>query len=65
MEDQETLGEVAGPAPFEYPDEPTTSVQGNSSRSADQDRSVDQDQSLNGLYSNPFHQVIDIIDIDD
>ena len=59
MDEQETLGEVAGPAPFEYPEEPTVSDQRKLSKSAD------EIQVLNGLYSNPFHKVIDVIDLDD
>ena len=59
MDEEETLGEVAGEAPFEYPEEPTTSTKGKSSES------VDEVQALNGLYSNPFHKVVDVIDIDD
>ena len=59
MDEQETLGEAAGPAPFEYPEEPTASNQGKLSKSAD------EIQVLNGLYSNPFHKVIDVIDLDD
>ena len=59
MDEEETLGEVAGQAPFEYPEEPSTSTQGKFSKSAD------EIQVLNGLYSNPFHKVIDVIDVDD
>ena len=59
MDEQETLGEVTGQAPSEYPDESSTSTQGKSSKSAD------EVQILDGLYSNPFHVVIDVIDVDD
>ena len=59
MDEQETLGEVAGQASFEYPEEPTTSTKGKLSKSAD------EVQILDGLYSNPFHEVIDVIDVDD
>ena len=59
MEEQETLGEIAGPAPFEYPEEPTVHDQGKLSKSAD------EVQILHGMYSNPFHEVIDVIDVDD
>ena len=59
MDEQETLGEVTGQAPSEYPDESSTSTQGKFSKSAD------EVQILDGLYSNPFHVVIDVIDVDD
>ena len=59
MDEQETLGEVAGQVPSEYPEEPSTSTQGKFSKSAD------EVQILDGLYSNPFHVVIDVIDVDD
>ncbi|MCP4115116.1 MAG: hypothetical protein GY737_06840 [Desulfobacteraceae bacterium] len=59
MDEQETLGEVTGQDPSEYPDESSTSTQGKFSKSAD------EVQILDGLYSNPFHVVIDVIDVDD
>ena len=59
MEEQETLGEIVAPAPFEYPEEPTAQDQRKFSKSAD------EVQILDGLYSNPFHEVIDVIDVDD
>ena len=59
MDEQETLGEVAGQVPSEYPEESSTSTQGKFSKSAD------EVQILDGLYSNPFHVVIDVIDVDD
>ena len=59
MDEQETLGEAAGTSPFKYPEEPTVPDQGKLSKSAD------EVQILHGMYSNPFHEVIDVIDVDD
>ena len=56
---QETLGERTGPDGFDYPEEP---MQENPVRADAKFQVLQQSRMM--LYSNPYHQVIEI-DIDD
>ena len=56
---QETLGERTGPDVFNYPEEP---MQENPVRADAKFQVLQQSRMM--LYSNPYHQVIEI-DIDD